>query len=63
KVRFGAATEDLASAALQYVLAHPRVSCVIPGFRNAAQARCNVSADGRVLSASDVEFIRSLMAA
>ncbi len=62
KARFGAGTEDLAAAALQYVLAHPRVSCVIPGFRNAAQARCNVNADGRALSASDVEFIRSLMA-
>ncbi len=62
QARFGATTEDLAAAALQYVLAHPRVSCVIPGFRNAAQARCNVLADGRTLSSQDVEFIRTVMA-
>ncbi len=63
KARFGDTTEDLAAVALQYVLAHPRVSCVIPGFRNAAQARCNVGADSRTLSASDIEFIRTVMAA
>ncbi len=63
KARFGDTIEDLAAVALQYVLAHPRVSCVIPGFRNATQARCNVGADSRTLSASDIEFIRTVMAA
>src|SRR4051812_20391823 len=32
KDRFGTTTEDLASVALNYILAMPRVSCVIPGF-------------------------------
>src|SRR3954452_11981657 len=34
KSRFGSTTDDLAAVALQYVLAHPRIACVIPGFRN-----------------------------
>lgn len=33
----------VAQAALQFVLAHPAVSTVIPGMRNAAQADANVS--------------------
>jgi len=61
KARFGATTEDLAAMALGYVLAHPRVACVIPGFRNAAQAKCNTSAARRALSAEDVAFIRETL--
>lgn len=34
KSRFGATMEDLAATALCYVLNHPNVACVIPGFRN-----------------------------
>lgn len=62
KARFGATTEDLAAVALGYVLAQPRVACVIPGFRNEAQARCNVKAAGRELSAADLAFIRETLA-
>ena len=47
KARFGASIEDLAAMALNYVLAQPRVACVIPGFRNERQARCNLAAAGR----------------
>ena len=61
KARFGAATEDLASVALNYVLAAPRVGCVIPGFRNGRQARCNLAAAGRALSRDDLEFIRKVL--
>ena len=61
KERFGETREALAAVALGYVLAHPRVGCVIPGFRNAAQARCNVSAAGKTLSTDDVEFIRTAL--
>ena len=43
KGRFGATTEDLAAMALNYILAQPRVACVIPGFRNERQARCNLA--------------------
>lgn len=61
KERFGPTTEDLASVALNYILAMPRVACVIPGFRNERQARCNLEAEGRALSPADVEFVRSTL--
>jgi aryl-alcohol dehydrogenase-like predicted oxidoreductase len=60
--RFGSTTEDLASVAINFVLAHPRVACVIPGFRNERQAKCNVGAAGRTLSEEDVAFIRETLA-
>ncbi len=50
KARFGSTTEDLAAAALNYILAQPRVACVIPGFRNERQARCNLAGVDRELS-------------
>jgi aryl-alcohol dehydrogenase-like predicted oxidoreductase len=62
KARFGATTEDLAATALNYVLAQPRVACVIPGFRNERQALCNLAATKQVLSAEDVTFIRETLA-
>lgn len=62
KERFGSSTEDLASVALNYVLAQPRVACVIPGFRNERQARCNVAAAGRYLTSEDVAFVREALA-
>ncbi len=61
KSRFGSATEDLAAMALNYVLAHPKVCCVIPGFRNERQARCNVAGSGRALTADDVQFVRDVV--
>lgn len=62
KARFGDSTEDLVAVALQYVLAHPHVACVIPGFRNERQAKANVGAAGRKLSADDVAFVREALA-
>jgi myo-inositol catabolism protein IolS len=63
KDRFGTTTEDLASVALNYILAMPRVACVIPGFRNERQVKCNLAADGRALSPQDVDFVRQTLAA
>ncbi len=48
----------MAAVALQYVLAHPHIACVIPGFRNARQAAVNVAAEGLTLRADDLDFIR-----
>jgi aryl-alcohol dehydrogenase-like predicted oxidoreductase len=62
KERFGSTTEDLAAVALNYILAMPRVACVIPGFRNERQARCNLAGDGRKLSAEDIAFIQKALA-
>lgn len=61
KARFGGTTEDLAALALGYVLAHPRISCVIPGFRNERQAKCNLAGVGRELTADDVAFVRETL--
>jgi aryl-alcohol dehydrogenase-like predicted oxidoreductase len=57
KARFGATTEDLAAVALRYVLNHPNVACVIPGFRNERQVACNLGGAGRQLSMDDMAFI------
>lgn len=62
KARFGERVEDLASVALNYVLAMPHVACVIPGFRNERQVRVNVGAAGRTLSAEDVAFVQEALA-
>lgn len=61
KSRFGESTEDLAAMALNYVLAHPRVACVIPGFRNERQAKCNLAAAGRKFTQDDVRFVRETL--
>jgi aryl-alcohol dehydrogenase-like predicted oxidoreductase len=61
KMRFGSTVENLAAVALSYVLAHPRVACVIPGFRNERQARCNVSAAGTALTPDDIRFVREVL--
>lgn len=60
KARFGSSTEDLAAVALNYVLSFANVACVIPGFRNEPQVRCNLAAAGRALSKEDAEFIRRI---
>jgi myo-inositol catabolism protein IolS len=57
KQRFGGDICDLARVALQYILAQPIVACVIPGFRNLAQVKCNLKAAGKPLSADDIDYI------
>lgn len=61
KERFGSTTEDLAGVALRYILEHPRVACVIPGFRNERQVACNLAAESRTLTPDDVAFIRETL--
>lgn len=60
KARFGDSVESLSSAALRYVLQFPRVACVIPGFRNDSQVRCNLSAVGSEFSVDDFNFVDSV---
>lgn len=62
KSRFGSRTEDLAAVALRYVLNQPRVACVIPGFRNQNQVRCNLAGENRELTDEDLAFIRETLA-
>jgi aryl-alcohol dehydrogenase-like predicted oxidoreductase len=51
---------SLAHAALQYVLAQPEVSTVIPGAKTAEQARDNLAAAGVALPGDVVRAIRAL---
>ena len=62
KARFGSSTEELAGMALNYILAMPRVACVIPGFRNERQAKCNIAKAGKAMSAEDVKFVQDTLA-
>jgi len=57
------ATETLSSVAQRWLLAHPHVCSVIPGFRNGRQARCNVAAaQDEPMSPVDVEWLRKVFA-
>lgn len=62
KERFGESPKELARAALQYLLAVPAVACVIPGFRNLAQAEINVGAGETPLSEAEVAAISRIFA-
>ncbi len=60
KARFGSTIKELARVALQYVLAHEHVACVIPGFRNERQVACNLAAAGKPLTSDDVRNVREV---
>jgi myo-inositol catabolism protein IolS len=56
-------TAALSSIASRWVLAHKSVCSAIPGFRNAAQAKCNVqAAKDTPLNDADVVWLRELFA-
>jgi aryl-alcohol dehydrogenase-like predicted oxidoreductase len=61
KERFGHEIEDLSAVAQRYVLNHPNVACVIPGFRNERQVACNLAAVNRELSPEDMAFIEEVL--
>lgn len=55
--------QSLSSVAQRWLLAHPNVCGVIPGFRNASQAQCNVAAaKDKAMSSGDVERLRAVFA-
>lgn len=55
--------EFFSSVAQHWLLAHPHVCSVIPGFRNERQAVCNVAAaKDEPMSAADVEWLSKLFA-
>ncbi len=62
KARYGATPDDLAAVALRYVLNHPHVACVIPGFRNERQVAGNLGGAQRALSAADIAWIDQIFA-
>lgn len=58
KSRFGSEPAQLAAVAMRYVLNHPRVACVIPGFRNARQVEQNLTTEEQSLHDADMAWIR-----
>ncbi len=62
KQRFGSSPEDLARVALQYLLSHEVVACVIPGFRNKAQVEVNLAGADKPLSREDAAFVEEVFA-
>jgi myo-inositol catabolism protein IolS len=59
--RFGEEPKGLARVALQYLLSHPCVACVIPGFRDLRQVEMNLSGADSPLESDDVDFVRAAM--
>ncbi len=60
KKHFGPTGEDLARVALQYLLKYDRVAAVIPGFRNLAQVKMNLSAADKPLTDDEFSFVQSI---
>lgn len=60
KSKFGSSVEDLARAALQYLLYYKEVGCVIPGFRNLKQVKSNLSGHDKPLTDEEFDFIKGL---
>ena len=60
KSKFGSSVEDLARAALQYLLHYKEVGCVIPGFRNLKQVKSNLAGQDKPLTAEEFNYIKGL---
>ncbi len=60
KSKFGSSVEDLARAALQYLLYYKEVGCVIPGFRNMKQVKSNLAGQDKPLTDEEFKFIKGL---
>jgi aryl-alcohol dehydrogenase-like predicted oxidoreductase len=60
KYKFGSSMEDLARAALQYLLYYPVMGAVIPGFRNLNQVKVNLSAMDKPLTDDEFNFINNV---
>ena len=58
RLRFlGTPERTMAQAALQFVLAHPAVTCPIPGAKNADQAQSNAAAADGALTREELDRI------
>jgi len=60
KEKFGSSIDELARAALQYLLHYKQVGAVIPGFRNLEQVKANLSCAEKPLSEDEFNFIKSI---
>jgi myo-inositol catabolism protein IolS len=62
KAKFGSSTEDLARAALQYMLHYKVTGAVIPGFRNLNQVKINLAGADSPLTDEEFNYIKSVFA-
>jgi len=62
KSKFGSRIEDLARAALQYLLHYNFMGAVIPGFRNLYQVKVNLSATDKPLTDDEFNFVKNVFA-
>jgi aryl-alcohol dehydrogenase-like predicted oxidoreductase len=59
KAKHGGTTADLSSVCCRFIAGHPHVAGVIPGFRDAKQAACNVRAGtDKPMSPEEIETLR-----
>lgn len=60
KIKFGPSNQELSRSALQYLLYYKQVGAVIPGFRNLAQVKSNLSGMDNPLSQDEFDFIQQV---
>ncbi|MFO7525445.1 MAG: aldo/keto reductase [Ignavibacteriaceae bacterium] len=60
KARFGSSNQELSRAALQYLLYYNQVGAVIPGFRNLAQVKSNLSGMDNPLTENEFIFMKTI---
>ncbi|MBZ0199339.1 MAG: aldo/keto reductase [Ignavibacteriaceae bacterium] len=56
--KFGSSVEELARAALQYLLHYKPIGAVIPGFRNSKQVIANISGADKPLTDEEFKFVQ-----
>lgn len=62
KTRFGSSVEELARAALQYLLHYNVTGAVIPGFRNLNQVKVNLAGAEKPLTDEEFKYIQTVFA-
>ena len=60
KAEFGSSVEELARAALQYLLHYKETGCVIPGFRNLKQLKSNLAGQDKPLTDEEFNYIKGI---
>ncbi|MCJ7554205.1 MAG: aldo/keto reductase, partial [Ignavibacteriaceae bacterium] len=60
KAKFGSSNQELSRAALQYLLYYKQVGAVIPGFRNLAQVKSNLSGMDNPFTDEEFNFIKNV---
>ncbi len=60
KAKFGSSNQELSRTALQYLLYYKQVGAVIPGFRNLAQVKSNLSGMDNPFTDEEFNFMKNV---